>query len=183
MPRKFLRRLSPSQHTLRAAWFLRPFGAAILDPALWRLDRHGACRAFSTGLFVAWMPVPFQMALAALAALVIRVHLPVALLSVWLSNPVTTLPMYYAAYRLGLVLLGMDAGSFHIELSMAWLGSELSRIWQPLLLGCLVLGTLTSVAGYFLLDVLWHWMLVRKYRRVQAAAQRRVERESSGRGA
>lgn len=177
MPRNFLRRLSPSKHTLHAAWFLRPFGAALLDPALWRLDRHGACRAVAVGLFMAWVPVPFQMALAAAAALVMRVHLPAAVLAAWLSNPVTTVPMYYIAYRVGLSMLGMDAGTFHIELSLDWLGSELVRIWQPLLLGSLVMGILTSMLGYFMLDLLWHWMLVRKYHRMQAAARRRISRE------
>lgn len=162
---------------MSASWFLRPFGAAIHDPALWRLDRHGASKAFAVGLFMAWVPVPFQMALAALFALVMRVHLPLSVLAVWFSNPVTTLPMYYAAYRIGLLILGMEPGTFHIELSFAWLAEELHGLWRPLLLGCLVMGTFTATLGYFALDALWHWTLVRKYHNMQAAARRRISRE------
>lgn len=177
MPLRILRRLSPRKHVLHARWFLRPFGAVIQDPALWRLDRHGACRAFATGLFMAWVPVPFQMALAALAALVMRVHLPLSVLAVWISNPFTMVPLFYVAYRVGLLVLGMEPVGFQIELSLAWLGGELLRIWQPFLLGCLLMGILTSALGYFILDLLWHWTLVRGYRRMQAAGRRRNSRE------
>lgn len=177
VPIHFLKRLSPRRSRLASQWFLRPFGALIHDPALWRLDRHGAARAFAVGLFFAWVPVPFQMALAAGAALIMRVHLPVAVLAVWLSNPVTNLPFYYVAYRLGLLLLGMDPVGFHIELSFTWLADELHRIWQPLLLGSLLMGVITATLGYFLLDVLWHRALVKKYHRIQAAGRRRASRE------
>lgn len=177
VPIRFLKRLSPTRSQLADRWFLRPFGAIIHDPALWRLDRHGAARALAVGLFCAWMPVPSQMALAALIALVVRVHLPIAVATVWVSNPVTSLPMFYIAYRVGLVLLGMDAGAFHIGPGFAWLVDEFFRIWEPLLLGCFVLGAVSATAGYFILDLLWHWTLVRKYHRMQAAARRRISRE------
>ena len=176
MPIRFLRRLSPRRRDLTHRWFLRPFGAVLHDPALWRLDRHGAARAFAMGLFIGWLPIPMQMAVAALLALVVRVHLPLAVLSVWISNPITTVPMLYFAYRLGLVLLGEPAGMEPFEANLGWILHELARIWQPLLLGSIVAGTLTAALGYFLLDLLWYWTLVRKYRRMQAAALRRAGR-------
>jgi uncharacterized protein len=122
------------------------------------------------------MPVPSQMATAALMALWMRVHLPVAVATVWVSNPVTNIPIFYGAYRVGLLLLGMEPGAFHIELSFEWLASELYRIWQPLLLGCFVMGTLSAITGYFALDLLWRRALVRKYHRIQAAGRRRASR-------
>lgn len=160
MPLRILKKLSPRRSQLADRWFLRPFGALLHDPALWRLDRHGAARAFALGLFVAWLPIPFQMALVAVTALWLRVHLPVALVAVWVSNPVTTLPMLYVSYRFGLAVLGMAPGEAY---------------WQPFLLGCFLLGVLTAAAGYFLLDLLWHWTLVRKYHRIRAAGRRRAE--------
>lgn len=179
MPMRFLKRLSPRRSEISRRWFLRPFGAIVHDPALWRLDRHGAARAFALGIFLAWLPIPMQMVAAALLALWIRVHLPLAVLAVWLSNPVTTVPMLYFAYRVGLALLGHDPGEFAFEFNLAWLGAELHRIWKPLLLGSVVVGALTAVVGYFLLDALWHWTLVRKYRRIQAVAERRAARSAS----
>src|SRR5690606_19467030 len=134
MPMRFLRRLSPRRRDLTHRWFLRPFGAVLHDPALWRLDRHGAARALALGLFIGWLPIPLQMTVAAWLALVLRVHLPLAVVAVWISNPVTTVPMLYFAYRLGLVLLGIEPGTFGFEPDLGWILSELHRIWQPLLL-------------------------------------------------
>ena len=176
VPMRSLKRLSPRRRDLTRKWFLRPFGAVVHDPALWRLDRHGAARAVAMGLFIAWLPIPMQMALAAMLALVVRVHLPLAVLSVWLSNPVTTVPMLYFAYRLGLTLLGLEPTGFDFQFSIGWLGAEFARVWQPLLLGSVVAGVLTGALGFFVLDALWYWTLVRKYRRIQAAAVRRASR-------
>lgn len=158
VPLRLLKKLSPRRSQLADRWFLRPFGAMIHDPALWRLDRHGAARAFALGLFIAWMPIPMQMAAAAVLALWLRIHLPVAVLAVWVSNPVTFVPMVYVAYLVGVAILG-TTGAY----------------WQPLLVGSLILGVLTAAAGYFLLDLLWHWSLVRKYHRIKAAGRRRME--------
>jgi len=177
MPFKVIRKLSPRRSQLTQRWFLRPFGAVIHDPSLWRLDRHGAAMALAVGFFMAWMPLPFQMVLAALTALVIRVHLPLAVAAVWISNPVTTVPMFYIAYRMGLFLLGGETGGFSLELSMEWLAAEWLRVWRPFLLGSLVMGVFTATLGYFALDLLWHWALVRKFHRIQAAGRRRVSRE------
>ena len=175
---RFLKRLSPRRTDLTQRWFLRPFGALIHDPALWRLDRHGAARAVAIGVFISWLPLPMHMAIAAALALLLRLHLPLSVIAVWLSNPVTTLPMLYFAYRLGLLLLGLDPGAAEFEFSAGWLWMEFARVWQPLLLGSVVAGALSAVLAYFALDGLWHWTLVRKYRRIQAAAARRAARES-----
>lgn len=159
MPIRVLRKLSPRRQSLADRWFLRPFGAVIHDPALWRLDRHGAARAVALGLFIAWLPIPVHMAVAATVALLIRVHLPLAVTTVWLSNPVTAVPMYYAALQLGRWFIGDES------------------FWLPLALGCLTLGSITAAVGYFVLDFLWHWSLVRKYHRIQDAGRRRASRE------
>lgn len=159
VPIRLLRKLSPRRQSLVGRWFLRPFGAVIHDPALWRLDRHGAARALALGLFIAWMPIPVHMAVAAAVALLVRVHLPLAVTSVWLSNPITAVPMYYMALQLGRWFVGPES------------------FWLPLALGCVTLGLVTATAGYFLLDLLWHWTLVRKYHRMRDAGRRRASRE------
>jgi uncharacterized protein (DUF2062 family) len=159
VPLSVLKKLSPRRKSLADRWFLRPFGAVIHDPALWLLDRHGAARALALGLFVCWLPLPVHMPVAALIALMIRVHLPLAVVTVWISNPLTMLPMYYAAQYVGHLLLGDDG------------------VWVPLALGYLTLGTISATIGYFLFDLLWHWTLVRKYHRIRDAGRRRASRE------
>jgi hypothetical protein len=49
----------------------------------------------------------------------------------------------------------MQPQPFRFELSLAWLGDKFVTIWQPLLLGCILLGALAALVGYIVLDLLW----------------------------
>ena len=155
MPRKFLNRVLPARASLRERWFLRPFDVLLHDPALWATHRKNVLKAFALGLFVAFLPIPGQMALAVLVALWLRVNLPVAAAATWIANPVTSGPIYYACYRLGSWLLGTPPGKFRVEFSFEWLGSEIGRIWQPLALGCVLLGVVTTGLSVFVLNWIW----------------------------
>ena len=53
------------------------------------------------GLFIAFMPIPGHMIVAIMAALLLRVNIPVAAMAVWVTNPLTVVPIFYLAYRLG----------------------------------------------------------------------------------
>jgi uncharacterized protein len=155
MPRKFLNRTLPSRAYLREQWFLRPFNVLLHDPALWATHRKNVLKAFALGLFACFLPIPGQTALSAVVALWMRVNLPVAIAASWLANPVTSGPLYYACYRVGSWLLGRSPGRFHVEFSFEWLWSEIGRIWQPLLLGCLVLGVIVTGLSVFVLNRIW----------------------------
>ncbi len=155
MPRKFLNRALPSRAYLREQWFLRPFNVLLHDPALWATHRKNVLKAFGLGLFACFLPIPGQTVLPALIALWLRVNLPVTIAASWLANPVTSGPLYYACYRVGSWLLGRPAGRFHVEFSFEWLWQEIGRIWQPLLLGCLVLGVIVTGVSVFVLNRIW----------------------------
>ena len=177
--RPLLRKLIPGTHEIRRHAFLRRvFGRLLLDPDLWHLGRNSVARAVSIGLFMAWVPVPFQMVLAAGAALVARCNLPVAVAMVWVSNPVTVAPLFYAAHKLGGWMLDRPPGDFRIELSLRWLFEELGNVWEPLLLGCFVMGIASAIVGQILIRLVWraHTMVswhdrrIRRRRRDDAAA-------------
>lgn len=155
MPRKFLNRALPSRAYLREQWFLRPFNVLLHDPALWATHRKNVLKAFGLGLFACFLPIPGQTVLPALVALWLRVNLPVTIAASWLANPVTSGPLYYACYRAGSWLLGRPPGRFHVEFSFEWLWQEIGRIWQPLLLGCLVLGVIVTGVSVFVLNRIW----------------------------
>ena len=84
-----------------------------------------------------------------------RINIPVAALTTFVSNPLTMGPMYFLAYRTGLSLLGMQPQPFAFELSIDWVMQRFVTIWQPMLVGCVLLGSLLSLAGYIGLDILW----------------------------
>lgn len=147
---------------------LKHFGHLMHDARLWRFNRRSVTKALGMGLFFAWIPFPSQMLLSAIGAMLFRINLPVAVAVVWITNPITIPPMYYAAYRFGAHLLNEPTVPFQIELSWAWMGSMLSQIWQPLLLGCSILGVLFAFLGYFLLDMVWRMHLIKTAKRWKA---------------
>jgi len=162
MPKKFFRRYLPGPGRLREHRSLRfALGELIHDPNLWHLNRRSVSGAFAVGLFLAWIPLPIQMVCAGLLALLLRVNLPLSVVLVWTTNPVTMGPMYWAAWRLGSGLLGVPHVSVKFEPSIAWLGAEVAQIWQPLLLGCVILGIVSAIAGYTISRLFWRYHVIR----------------------
>jgi uncharacterized protein (DUF2062 family) len=148
---------------------MRPFRLVLEHPAYWSLNRRNVTRAFAIGLFVSFVPLPVQMALGATLAILMRVNVPAAVAGTMFANPVTMVPMYLGAYWLGCRLLGLTAGDVTFDMSWHWLTTALVPIWKPFLLGCLVLGTLSALAGYALLGAVWRLSVAMKYHRRRAA--------------
>ena len=165
MPRRLLKKIMPDHKTIREHKHLRCFGTLLHNPALWHMNRHSVAKAFAVGLFFAWVPVPFQMVLAAGGAILFHANLPLSIVLVWLTNPITMPPMFYGAYKLGAWLLGEELQHFEMELSFAWLQHEMSLIWAPFLIGCLVLGIVSALLGYFGIQIAWRRMVVKRWRK------------------
>ena len=155
MPRRFFRKFAIKREKVRAQWYLSPFDHLLHDPSLWGIRRRNVVPAFALGLFVAYLPFPGHMLTAALLALALRVNIPVSILSTWVINPLVMYPAYAAAYDLGLFLLRLPPQPFDFELSWSWLIDSFSYTWQPLLLGCVLLGAILSLVGFVALDLLW----------------------------
>jgi uncharacterized protein len=175
VPRQFFRKFAIKRHAFRDNRALAPFRHLLAEPRYWGIRRRTAVPAFSLGLFVGWLPFPGHPLIASLAALALRVNLPVAMLATFISNPLTMYPMYYSAYRLGRRLLGSPPTAFDFELSLSWLTDKFVTIWQPLTLGCLLLGAASALIGYVVLDVLWR-LSIRDYKQQKRARRERGER-------
>jgi hypothetical protein len=155
MPRRFFRKFALKRDRFQDRWFLAPFDHLLHDTRLWGIRRRNVVPAFSLGLFIAFLPVPGHVLIAALTALSLRINIPIAALATFASNPLTVGPMYFLAYRVGLRLLSLQPQPFEFELSLVWISDKFVAIWQPLLLGCILLGALAALVGYVALDALW----------------------------
>ena len=118
--------------------------------------------AFAVGLFVAFLPIPFQMVVSAAIAILVRVNLPISVLLVWITNPLTMGPIFYASYRVGLRVLDMPKVGFRFDLSLSWFTQDMLPIWKPLLTGSLILGTLAALIGYITIRLLWRLHILRR---------------------
>jgi uncharacterized protein (DUF2062 family) len=129
------------------------------DQKLWGIRRKTVVPAVAWGTFVAFLPIPGHVLVAVLGSLQIRCNIPVAAVTTFICNPVTIGPMFYFSYRVGASLLGIEPGPFAIELSLAWLGGTFVSIWQPLVLGSVLVGIISALIAYVMLDVFWRFSI------------------------
>jgi uncharacterized protein (DUF2062 family) len=185
MPRKFLKRYMPDVDKVREMKAFRVFGDTLFHPALWHLNRRSAAGGVAAGLFCGLIPGPLQMIGAGVAALVFRVNLPVALLTTLYTNPLTIVPLYFLAYKIGAFVLGA-AGRTEVDPPPAWawthpiasveaFGQWMIGLGAPLAVGVVLLATLLATCGYVTVRVLWnlhlrHAWLARRNRRTRGRA-------------
>ncbi|MEW5250253.1 DUF2062 domain-containing protein [Microbulbifer discodermiae] len=164
MPKSVIRRWLPTPEQVRASKGLGFLGALLHDPNLFHLNRHSVSVAFAVGVFTSFLPLPGQMVIAALLALWFRCNLPLSMLLVWISNPVTIPAIFYSTYKLGAWILGTPPLDFRLELSLEWLTNEVGKIWLPLFFGSLLAGVFFSTLAYLGMQALWRWQVIKRWK-------------------
>lgn len=172
----------PGHETVKQSRWIKPFGDWLHHPNLWHLHRRSVAGGVAAGMFCGLIPGPFQMIGAALAAVLFRVNLPVAIFTTLYTNPLTLAPLYMLAYELGALVTGQrnglsDASFAFPELSWGnWFTVLLEwvvSLGKPLAIGLLLLAVIFAVIGYFAVRVLWYAAVVWEWRR---RAERRAKK-------
>ena len=158
----------------------RIFGARLRDRRLWSFNRHGIATGTAIGLFCAFLPMPMQIVLATIGAIALRGNLPLAIALCWISNPLTWIPFYTFAFRVGEYLLGQPGNvAFSLEMFdlRDGLGGEnlrqLVHVFVTLWAGCLFLGALSGCIGYFAVLNVWRLRVISQLRSRREARRRR----------
>jgi hypothetical protein len=110
-------------------------------------------RGVLIGLFIAFIPMPMQMAAVLLFVPFVRFNVPIGLAMCWLSNPITMPPMYYMEYLTGSYLLGMKPEP--VEMTLEWFKNNIDAIFIPLYFGTAIYSIFGSITAYFLVNYLW----------------------------
>ncbi len=174
MPKRTLKQFSPSPARLRSIKSLKLLGEWIYAPSLWHITRYSASMAFFVGPFVAFMPIPGQMVLAAFLAYRLRCNLPLSVGLVWISNPATMPAIFFLSYKVGAMLINVPMQELEFELSFTWLMQGMRDIWKPFLLGCLSCGLIAGALGYTTINLLWRRRVVKAWQR------RKLRRQKDG---
>ncbi len=163
MPKDFIKKYLPDPEKMKAHKSLAFMGEVLHEPNLWHLNRHSVTKAFAIGLFWGCIPMPLQMVAAALMAVRLNANLPLSVMLVWFSNPVTMPPIFYFEYLIGAWLLDMPAMAFEYELSVEWITGKLYEVGFPMFVGAFLCGIILSFSGYMLVDRIWRRSVRRKW--------------------
>jgi hypothetical protein len=158
--RRRLRRWLPDPAKVKEMRSLGRLHGRLADPALWHLNRRSLSLAASVGLFAAFIPVPTQMPIAAVAAIGLRCNVALSLALCWVTNPLTIPAIYYLCYRLGMLLLGTPHDPGRFVMGWDWVADNLPAF----LLGCGVVGTVSALAGFLLVRIAWRMAVVLRWR-------------------
>ncbi len=139
---------------------------------------HRLALGIAIGMFVTFMPlIGFQMMLSVFLAWFLRANKLVGVPLVWISNPLTIIPIYYPCYWIGCKFSGMPVASEEwARLKVNWQmlqanptttwGAKVEFWWQgfrdiagPLGLGCIIVGLSVGVVSYYL-----SLLAIRRYR-------------------
>jgi len=166
MPRRFFSRLSRRfDPNKERPWYLKPFSFLLTHPVYFSAGRRAVSGGMAIGVFLGLLPLPGQTPLAIFAALMLRVNLPLAAVSVWISNPVTIVPIFYFAYRIGAAMLNIPPEAVPEDPSWAWLSQELAARWRPLAYGSLLMAVSVASMTYLGVSTLWHVLTLQRFRR------------------
>ncbi|MBW1988965.1 MAG: DUF2062 domain-containing protein [Deltaproteobacteria bacterium] len=173
------RRQERVKSALRGTHLHRLLGEKVFGREAWRINEASLAGGLSLGLFVAFTPtIPFHMLLCAVGAVFLKVNLPVALAACWVTNPLTAVPIYMLAARLGKDMVAhpeaMDAflAFFHFGGKTAKFVEQNIYIWS----GSLVFSAVSAAAGNLGARIAW-----RVGRRMRNKAARRPGRNEARR--
>lgn len=155
----------PTHDDIFAKRWLKPLAPYFNKPYFWVASRRKVALAVAIGLFAGMMPGPTQMLTALLLAYVLRANLPISLVLTLYTNPLTYLPLYYAAYQLGWYVLAGHNGEAMMTFadwklafdSSAQLKHALAEQAKFLVLGVPLLSGSFAVIGYVLVRMVWRW--------------------------
>lgn len=180
MPRKYFKRRLPNAQSVRDNRHLRFFGSALHHPNLWSLNRRAVAGGTAVGLFCGLIPGPLQMLGAGLFAVLLHVNLPVAIVCTWYTNPLTIVPLYYLAYRLGMLVTGeqarmvdaptLDFSISNIEHWMPMLMEWMAAMGKPFAIGLFLLAVGLAVLGYIAVLAAWRVTIALAWRRRRSRA-------------
>ena len=172
-----LKKYLPNREQIAEIPALSSLRHLLLEPNLWHMNRYSLSFGFLIGGICCFLPIFFQTVPCVLLCVWIRCNVPLAVLVVWISNPITFGPMMYFSYRVGLWILGNEQEITLLNPSLEWFIDQLSIIWQPLIVGSLACGIAFGMAGFIVIQLYYRWRISR-YKLRKLDSRRRSESDA-----
>ncbi|WP_263559552.1 DUF2062 domain-containing protein [Paucibacter sp. B2R-40] len=179
---RLARRILPHPDTLSQTRGLKWLGRYLAPrPWLWVAHRRRVAMGVAVGLAAGVIPLPTQMVLAALLAIVCRANVAAAIAATWLTNPLTLVPIWSLAIALGRMASGHHGPIATPEmLALEWqqpatwwpsLWAWVQALGEPLLIGLPLAGLVLGALAYLVVYFGW-WAVIRgeRWRRLRQRA-------------
>ena len=166
--RNLFKRYIPHKESIASNSIIRLFDEYLHDPNIWHIHRRSSAGGAAIGVFCAFIPIPIQTLSAAALAILFRMNLPIAILFSFLANPITVPFIFFYSYKLGSILFGLEENQITNIIPenttiIEWFNTIFLNIWEPLLIGCLILGLISSSITYFLIRLIWRIGAIAKW--------------------
>ena len=147
MVRKNLKKISKSE---KLKEFIKKYK---VPPEYLSTSRKMVVRALTLGIFIAFIPMPMQMAAILAFMPLFKFNVPLGLAMCWLSNPFTMPPMYYMEYLTGSFFLGVEPE--RVQMTLEWFSNNLDNIFIPLYTGALFYSVVGASLIYWIINHFW----------------------------
>ncbi|MEC7876019.1 MAG: DUF2062 domain-containing protein [Pseudomonadota bacterium] len=166
--RNLFKRYIPHKKSVESNGILKIFAEYLHDPNIWHIHRRSSAGGAAIGVFCAFIPLPIQTLSAAALAIFFRMNLPVSILFSFFTNPITIPFIFFYSYKLGSILLGLEESQINNIIPdntsvIEWFNTIFINIWEPLLIGCFILGLISSATIYFLIRLMWRFGAIIKW--------------------
>ncbi len=178
----WIQRNMPTRAQMEKSRVMRPFANRVLRSELWRFTRRSVPRGVALGMLVGII-VPFaQILFASLMCMPIRANVPVAALTTFVTNPLTTPLIWVLGYNIGAWMLRVDAMTVVAPVNTAMEHSEFGDMLQWLTgatlvtaFGLVVLAVVSAAISYLVTVFVWRFVVANK--RARKLHERRERRE------
>ena len=164
--RDFLKKWLPTNADLQKHPYLQLLMSKLRHAHVWRIDRRSVAKGVAVGLLVCYLPLPFQMLLAALLACLCRGNLSIAVLMTWVSNPLTFVPINLFICQVGAWVLGTKNTFPKAYTALSWTHESAKMFAHDLYLWFSALGKVYAVGlpivsigsallGYTIVQLSW----------------------------
>ncbi len=158
----------PTRETFENNRVLRPIAHRVLRPELWRFHRRSVARGVALGVFVGVVVPVAQTVFAALLSLPARANVPVAAVTTFITNPLTTPPIWAFSWWVGRGVMralgpGRVAAAMERGGDVGWLDWALHDVGPALGVGLIVVAVVGAALGYVLASFGWRCWIGAKW--------------------
>lgn len=159
----------PTRESIEDNRWLKPVAGRVMHSSLWRFTRRSVPRGVALGMVTGILVPMGQIPASAILALPLRANIPAAAATTFFTNPLTTPPLWVAAYWLGSWMLGPRAeqalAKAQAQVQTGWIDWFLHQAGPATLTGLVTITVALTIVGYFGTALAWRLWIARKWRK------------------